>query len=47
MRQSGRSVELRRLDDEGHRLMVGVALPGTMRWLADRLDSPAPVTGGR
>jgi predicted esterase len=47
MRQSGRSVEFRRLDDEGHTLMVGVALPEAMRWLADRLASPAPVTGDR
>jgi phospholipase/carboxylesterase len=47
MRQAGRRVEFRRLDDEGHTLMAGAALPDAVRWLADRLSRPEPVTGVR
>jgi predicted esterase len=37
LRGAGRSVEFRTLPDEGHTLMVGVALPAAMAWLAGRL----------
>jgi predicted esterase len=36
-RQAGRSVEVRRLESEGHTLIVGEALPEAMAWLAAHL----------
>jgi predicted esterase len=41
LRQAGRNVEFRALEDEGHTLVVGAALPAAMQWLAERLGSPA------
>jgi predicted esterase len=37
--QGGRTVEFRRLDDEGHTLVVGAALPYVMEWLVERLST--------
>lgn len=37
LRASGRSVDYRRLETEGHTLVVGAALPEAMAWLAERL----------
>jgi phospholipase/carboxylesterase len=39
LRQGGRSVEFRVLEDEGHTLIVGAALPAAMEWLAGLLGA--------
>jgi predicted esterase len=36
-RQAGRTVEIRRMEEEGHTLIVGEALPGAIAWMAARL----------
>jgi hypothetical protein len=37
LREGGRSVEFRRLETEGHTLVVGEALPEVIRWLRQQL----------
>jgi predicted esterase len=37
-RQAGQAIEVRRLESEGHTLVVAAVLPEALAWLAERLE---------